>query len=63
MKKGTMSYLQPDGTRTTKLETFNQLRDQEKGKFNQKAVQVTDEITGIPNDQYDKDLLASPELK
>lgn len=50
MKKGTMSYLQPDGTRTTKLEAFNHLRDQEKGKFNQKAVKVTDEITGIPND-------------
>ena len=65
MKKGEMSYLQADGMRIIKHETYDAQSDYKNNIvfFNQKPVQSVSDSKCIPNDEYDKLLLASPQLK
>ena len=65
MKKGEMSYLQADGSRIIKHETYDAQSDDKNNMppSKQKPVQSVGDSKCIANDEYDKLLLASPQLK
>ena len=65
MKKGEMSYLQADGSRIIKHETYDAQSDENNKirSWDQKTVQSLSDSKCIANDEYDKLLLASPQLK
>ena len=65
MKKGEMSYLQADGSRIIKHETYDAQSDIKNniGFWDQKPVQSVGDNKRVANEEYDKLLLASPQLK
>ena len=65
MKKGEMSYLQADGSRIIKHETYDAQSDDKNniGLSKQKPVQSVGDNKSIVNEEYNKLLFASPHIK
>ena len=65
MRKGEMSYVQADGSRIIKHETYDAQSDtdNEIACWDQKPVQSVGDNKRVANEEYDKLLLASPQLK